>query len=529
VAAADLHARPVGRDASQLTGRWALVLVGVSVALTATTAALGPSVAESPLGHHGGLPLHLSVRPGPWWVVALLAAACVSGAGGVLLALRALRRGWRPRPRRLLALAAAAVALLVLLPPIGSADPLSYAAYGRIAAAGDDPYLVAPDAWRGGHDPVASAVERPWRSTRSIYGPVATGEQALAATLGGDSVASTVAWLSVVNGLAFWLAGWLLLLMSGPDPARRARAVLLWTLNPLLLALLVAGGHVDAFALVWAVAGLAVLPRTAVGAGALLGAAVATKLSLGLFVLAAAWPLRRSPPALARLVLATVAVVVGTYLPWGASALGQVRQASRFVSLATPWRLVVGPIDAALGIDAGRRAVGLLAVAAAVLAALALVAALRPPRGDPGDPDPRATDPRSTDPRGTDPRGTDPRGTDTGAPDPRPAAVWAAVVVVAAWLLTAPYVLPWYDAALWAPLSLLAASPLDGLAVARTLSLALAYIPGRVEIPASVAAPTLWWRTQVTPWIGLLLLLAVLGWGARRAVAALRPRPAPTR
>ncbi len=72
-------------------------------------------------------------------------------------------------------IACAAAVLAAFVPPLGSADHLSYAAYGRIAAAGGDPYSVPPVDWAGGHDPVTSAVEPPWTRTPSVYGPVATG------------------------------------------------------------------------------------------------------------------------------------------------------------------------------------------------------------------------------------------------------------------------------------------------------------------------------------------------------------------
>ena len=76
----------------------------------------------------------------------------------------------------------------MFVPPMGSADHLSYAAYGRIAVAGDDPYVEAPNRWRGGSDPVAGAVEAPWRWAPSVYGPVATAEQGLASLVGGSSL-----------------------------------------------------------------------------------------------------------------------------------------------------------------------------------------------------------------------------------------------------------------------------------------------------------------------------------------------------
>ena len=60
--------------------------------------------------------------------------------------------------------------------------------------------------------------------------------------------------------------------------------------------------------------------------------------------------------------------------------------------------------------------------------------------------------------------------------DPAPGA---AAVVVAAWLATAPYALPWYDGLLFALLAMVPASALDGLALARLAVLSLGYLPAR--------------------------------------------------
>ena len=55
---------------------------------------------------------------------------------GLAMMLWANSRGWSPRPRRVFAVAAGAVAVLVNITPVGSSDAASYAAYGRIAALG---------------------------------------------------------------------------------------------------------------------------------------------------------------------------------------------------------------------------------------------------------------------------------------------------------------------------------------------------------------------------------------------------------
>lgn len=458
----------------------ALASVALSVVLTATVALLGPSVAVAPVGD-GPLPLHLGARPGPWLVTALHAAAVLSGAAGLGLGLLALRRGWRPDARRLLAAGVLAAAVLAVLPAVGSADQLSYAAYGRIAASGGDPYVQSPAAWRGGADPVTSAVEAPWRDTPSVYGPVATAEQTLASALGGESLGATLVWLSVFNAAAFAGAGAVLLSAARRDPVRRARAVLLWGLNPLLLLLVVAGAHLDGLAVALGIGGLVLLRRSPLLAGLLLGAAAGTKASTVLLGLGAVWALRARPRDVLRLGAGGLAAVIPAYALAGPHALDQLRAASRFVSLATPWHLVVDDLDRLVGSGLSRPLVGIAAAGFTVLVLLALSRLAPLSRGA----------------------------------DPVQSAAWAGTLLAAAWLLCAPYSLPWYDAALWAPLALLPAGFVDAVAVARTASVALAYVPGRALPGDPVHHLALTWRGAVTPWLGLALLLLVLGSAAR--------------
>lgn len=79
------------------------------------------------------------------------------------------------------------VTAVTLVPPMGSGDVLMYAAYGRVAALGQNPYVTTPaDISRLGFDPVTSAVELPWQGTTSVYGPVATWLQEAASRIAGD-------------------------------------------------------------------------------------------------------------------------------------------------------------------------------------------------------------------------------------------------------------------------------------------------------------------------------------------------------
>src|SRR6202012_3338674 len=135
---------------------------------------------------------------------------------------------------------------------------LSYAAYGRMLVTGHNPYTTTPAQLAALGDPVARAVQD-WRGTPSVYGPLATAIQALAALAGGTSVRLTVFVLGLANLAAFAATALLLHRMTRPDPVRQLRAAVVWACNPLLLQVLVAGAHVDGQAAVFGVAAVAVL------------------------------------------------------------------------------------------------------------------------------------------------------------------------------------------------------------------------------------------------------------------------------
>ncbi|WP_146099630.1 hypothetical protein [Kineococcus xinjiangensis] len=504
-------------------------------------AVLGPSAAVPGLGP-GWPPLSLGgPEPVPSELVSsVLAVAVVAATAGAWLLLSAVARGWRPDPRRVLLLGAGAAAVLVLVPPVGSADHLSYAAYGRIAALGADPYVVAPEDFRtaaGGLDPVVSAVRAPWEDTVSVYGPVATALLAGISLLGQESVVRSVwCWQLVVAGAWFAAAAGLHVALRG-RPAARARAGVLWTLNPLLLGVGVAGAHLDVVAGAAALGCLLLARARPLLAGLLLGAAVGMKLpygAVGAGLLWAWWrssalsrgrsaggapvspgrsspsaagPSPRTPPAGlgfgARHVLRGLAgallVLVPAHVWAGSHVYDQTRQAGRYVSLATLWRPLV---EAGYPRELLLHGVLLLG---AVLLAVWWPALLG----------------------GGAARGARP-GLGAGSGVPAVAAP-AAVALGLVYLLAGPYVLPWYDVLLWGPLVLLAPSWLDRLLVLRAGVLALAYVPGLVEgMSPAVEALTLGFRREVGPWAAAAVLAAAVV-GAllmRRSPRAAAPREA---
>lgn len=532
------------------TGRLGLAASCLSIALTLLVAAAGPSVMEPALPGRAGQPpwaagLHLPAC----LAVALTAAALVTGAAGLGLCLHAGARGWRVSPRALLLAGLLAAVALALLPPFGSSDHLSYAAYGRMAVTGHDPYTTTPAALARLGDPVARAVQD-WRHSPSVYGSLATAAQALASLAGGTSVRLTVFVLSALGAVAFAVTGLLLYRLAGRCRERQLRAVLLWAFNPLLLQVLVAGAHVDGLAVVFGVAAVTLFgfalhhgargdsTARAAGvaglAGVAAGMAFAVKVSLMLVpvgLIAAAglgwWARRDGAPdgagdpgrrrhlaaAAAGLVVGFAVTAAAAFVPWGRESLGPALRAGSFASFASPWR----GVRAALGLLTGEPVADTVIKAGAVVLALAVLALFVRPLAALASGRVAALPP----PGGTAP-GTRPVPTEPGMTTLAGAAVFA---VVFAWLVAWPYVLPWYDSLAWA---MLAATPwlpppwplLQWLLLARTTILGLAYLPARgITMPGGLT----WLRSVVRTDLAPVALLAVLV----LLIAALWARPSP--
>ena len=451
----------------------------MSFTTIAVAAALGPSATQAPLGPADNFatpPWHVNATPPAWLVTTLLVIAVLGGIGALWLGLSGR---WQPSARRLVAAGVLAAAALSVLPPIGSADPLSYAAYGRMVTTGHDPWTTSP-AHLAARDPVEKAVEVPWQNTPSVYGPIATAEQAAASKIAGTDVALTVLLLDLVGTAVFLGAGLLLQRMVHDDGSRR-RAALLWIANPLLWLQLVAGAHLDVLAAGAALAAVAVAARSRLAAGALAGVAASIKAPAGLVWIALVWSARRSRRAVIELTVGAAVVVAIGYAFAGVGALRQLNRASHLVSLATPWRPVADLTDSALGTGASRHLIGALAL----VLFIAVVIALRRI-----NPDIR---------------------------DGSPAAL--ALALSLAYVLSAPYALPWYDAVPWVLIPLIAASRLDALLIAQTGVLSLAYLPGRAAFQLHGAMHTVAFgmREVVSPILLILLLLLLAVASSRHA------------
>jgi hypothetical protein len=414
------------------------VAVGVSVLGMALLVLVG---ASAPNNHTLRAPLPLPLlapMPGGVSTVAVYTsiALCCLGLFGLL---GANDRGWRPRPRGLFWVGAATVAVVTNLTPVGSSDTASYAAYGRIAALGGDPYVTPPGQLGGGY---AHLVSNVWLGTPSVYGPVATWLQAAAAQIGGQRPWLTIWLLMLVNGAAFLAAGHLLM-RTADDPVR---AALLWVANPLLIVLLVAGGHLDTLVAALAVCAVhhsrrAARPRDDLLVGLLVGLACGLKISAVLLGVGLLWPLLRDRAwaRAARQASAFAAVSLAGYYPYGLHALAPLSSAARLVSVPSLWAAVQQLGRGVLGPAVTSTAISL--AWPVLMLALAWLLHRRVP----------------------------------------PQASLAASVPFAlgfAWILAAPWSMPWYTATVWATAALLPRGPLIRWLILTTSVLAFSHNSG---------------------------------------------------
>ena len=448
---------PVRRPAAGLLGlAWAGL--GTAIMLMIAVSLVRGGWMQPPLVMPAsGPPWELPVRHVSADVVTyVLWFAAAAGLTGVLSGLLAVRRGARLSARLLLILGLTTVAVLTVLPPAGSTDPLDYATYGRLLLLGHSPYVYTPHYLRQLHDAFAQSIPVIWSRYVSVYGPLATLEQLLAAKLGGASPAMVVFWLKLWNSAGFALVALAIHRVLRANPAQRLRGHLLWTLNPLLLWDLVEAGHLDVLAAAAGLFGLLVLGQQSgpersragrpgpgrpglgrvVAAGLLLGIAADLKINYALFGLGAAWALRRYPAALATAGAAALAVLVPSYAWFGMPAVKALLGRRNQASADNFYRLVL-PTHHFLGI-----------IAAILVVALAILTMRRLPPGDPARP-----------------------------------AIRPAVALAAVWLFLWPYQLPWYDAMIICVLVLYPASRLDWLVLIRLTAGTLANMPGNPLLP----------------------------------------------
>jgi hypothetical protein len=557
-----------GSGAAGRLGALGLSATIMSFVLTCTVALLGPSLMEPALpGAAGQPPWSAGAHPSPYLAVALSGAGIVAAVTGLTFSMKAINLGWSVPARPVLIAGIAGAILLAFLPPFGSSDHLSYAAYGRMAITGHNPFTTTPAALARLGDPVGRAVQD-WRRSPSVYGSLAVAGQAFAAWIGGTSVRLIVFVLSLLNVIAFALTGLMLHWLGRGDAAAQRRAALLWTANPLMLMILVAGAHIDTQAIVFAVGGVALAVngvradgqrRQALafaGAGALIGLGFAIKVTTALVGagIAVGFLLAQGGDRLAPL---SPARWIPKFIPpfqdefphpsdeQARSLGGRARMAPEMPAEDTTVRWIAEstPKNAGELRDPPHRSTGPLIGLAAGFSAIAVFALIPWGTGMFG-PEVRAGSYTSV--------GSPWRAVRSGlrlltgenaAEDVikagalllgavllvllisyfgrtgwfsgargQPLAV-GAFAVIFAWLLAWPYVLPWYDGLGWALLVLLPASGLDWLMLARTAALAVGYLPARaIALPAGLGWLETVVRTAVTPAVLLAVVVLALVW-----------------
>ena len=442
--------------------RLGLRLVIAATAVTVLIGFMGPSAVALRLGPRNSLlpPWYLPtgwVHVNEWVAVISLWVGLAAGSVGLWICYRAVELGWRPNVRRLFVLGALLSLATSLVPPLTSADVLMYAAYGRLMVLGWNPYDITPaNIIRQEYDPVMRWVEAPWQDTPSVYGPIASFSQWLAATLGGDNMHQVVFWLQMFALIPFLIVGLIVVKMAHGDPAFQTRAVLFTVLNPIMIWSICAQAHNEPLTLVFAVAGFWFIRRNAWLAGVGIGLAGCVKVSLVYYGIAMVWGYRHQPRKLVALCIAAAGTIGLGYGLFAPQALFAAARNTSYVSAGswTEWLYALGRVT--IGDGPARQVMGLLGLTGLFVIGWMLSRLL-----------PWVTAPGA-------PLGTDPRR------DPLTITVRTAALLTAAWLITSPYTLSWYDLITWVPLSLMAANRLDVITMWRGTWLSLAYVTGRV-------------------------------------------------
>jgi hypothetical protein len=504
---ADEGTSPSGsRELTRLIGALATIAIAASILIIITISAAGPNVA---------VPVMLRAAGPPWWHALHLTATLVTvalwvalalGCAGVIAGLVAVARGARPPVRAVMAAAFLALAVVTVLPPAGSTDAISYAANGRMAVIGHSPYVMTPLQLRRSGDPIGqqipfSEIPSTWTTTVSVYGPVATGAEWIAAELGGSSLARITFWLKLEEALAFGAVIVALDRMLRADPAQRLRAHLLWSVNPLLLWEIVASGHVDGLAALFGLLGVAALRarsgkitlRDAALAGLLIGVATGIKVEYALFGLAVAWACRRSVKPLAAAAAGFAVAVVPAYLAAGTPAIKILITRSPGITWDTMYQLFWRPVLGYTQFSVTSVPPHLELVAYLLFAAVAVLAVARFPDRVPDLP-----------------------------------AVTPALALSVAWLFVTAFQRPWYDVMAISLLALYSASRLDWVVLIRLLAGATVYVQA-VQSPFEphwLADITQFDGEWLTPGVRLLTTVALVWlclsgrWGWRAAVPA---------
>lgn len=463
-------------DAAARRGRQGTWCAVAAIVLLVFTALLGPSIASPDLVGSGPS-RHFPVDPSDTGATLAMWLGLALAAAAVVLWWLALRQGWEPRIRRVLGWGCAAAVTLVVMPPLGSSDVLSYGAYGRMMVVGLDPYTHTVNDLIARGDPIGLSYQGAWQDVAAVYGPVALAVQGSASWLTGSSMRWFVIVMQLVSLAAFLATAWLLLRATTDDAGKR-RVALLWVANPLVLYLVVNAAHIDVVAVMFGIAALTVVQRSPVAAGVLAALAVGTKVSFAVYALALVWALRRDRVALVKLVVAGLVMGCALFVPFLPQMIAPLRAASQYVARESVWHFVQDALSVPLGSSASVAVVS--AAAWGLMAVLVWRLSVAVPHRH------------------------------TSAPH-RDEAIRLAALLGTAWLLSGTYVLPWYDVIAWAPLLLLPASGVDLLVLARTAAVSIGYAPGlQMQPPGWLGDLTAPPRSVLAPLMSTALVVLAL-------------------
>ncbi len=430
----------------------AAILIVISVIIMIAVLAAGPSLAVVHIPRpRSGPPWWFSLHPSiPLVTVALWAAIGTRGLG-VIAGLIAAARGARFPARSVAVFSFLVIGILTVLPAGGSTDVVSYAANGRMAATGHSPYVETPLQLKNSGDPIGQWIPPSWQTNVSVYGPVATAEEWAAAELGGTSVARVTFWLKLITSIAFGAVALMLDRVLRPDPGRRLRGHLLWTLNPLLLWEIVAGGHIDGPSAAFGLLGILLLTTGRNGerpalrrfflAGLFIAIAAAIKIPYAAFGLGVVWAGRKSVTALAAAFAGFAVLFVPVYTAAGYPAVTALISRGPSSTWDTMYQIFYRPFGYQM-FTSFFFPPTLPLVAGVAFGVVALLAFLRFPDATPSLP-----------------------------------ALSPALAISIAWLFMWSYQRPWYDVMAICLLAVYPASRLDWLVLIRLIVAAPVYFP----------------------------------------------------
>ena len=471
----------------------AMIIFGCLVSVAVAFA--GPSVVTLKLGPRVDLmpPWYLPVgwlSLGEWVVVPLLWVGIIVGSLGLTICWRAVNAGWRPNHRKLFVLGAGLSTLSCLVPPLTSADVLMYAAYGRIQVLGLNPYDITPaEIFRQTYDPVLVWTEHPWTDTPSVYGPLASASQWLAAALGGENMHNIVFWLQAFTLIAFLVGAAAAVRLAHTDPKLQTRVVLFTVANPLMIWGVLVGAHNESLSVVFALVGLLFYRKYPWAAGIGIGLAGTVKVSMIFYGIAMCWGYRKDWRKLLQLIGGAAVPLAIAYGLWMPNALLAAQRNTGYISPGAWGLWGLWTLTPLIGDPLARQVVTSLGWVLLVIFAW-MLSRVMPWRLVPGEY--KTAEPQE---------------------DPLTIAVRTIVVLCTAWLITSPWQFVWYDLIVWIPLGLLWSSRLDPIMIWRGAWLSVAWVTGRaLQFSPEMHAVERYLRENINVAAQYAVLVAIVWW-----------------